>query len=85
MSEISILKVDNRNLLRIKNEEIEVADYDIKNSADGSTELSVIIKGCTSIFESSASLGDTQGYTNPISPLQRIKGYVEEYFHRQSQ
>lgn len=85
MSNIKVLRIYNRSFLQIGTEQVEVADYNLKSSADGSTELSVIIKGCTSIFESSASLGDTQGYTNPISPLQRIKGYVEEYFHRQSQ
>ena len=36
--------------------QIEVADYNIKSSADGSTELSVTIKENAPTFELSASL-----------------------------
>ncbi|MFR4352479.1 MAG: hypothetical protein ACLT3H_12560 [Roseburia sp.] len=55
--EISISRADSRSLLQIGTEQIEVSDYQIKSSADGSTELSVTIKGAAAIFETSASLG----------------------------
>lgn len=54
--QISISRIDSRSFLQIGKEMIEAADYNIKSSADGSTELSVIIKGESSIFESSANL-----------------------------
>lgn len=54
--QISISRIDSRSFLQINNETIEIVDYNIKSSADGSTELSVIIKGESSIFESSANL-----------------------------
>ena len=53
---ISIYKVDSRCLLRIGNEYVEVSDYNIKSSADGTTELSVIIKIKSNEVELSASL-----------------------------
>lgn len=53
---ISISRVDSRSFLQIGNEQVEVSDYTIKSSADGSTELSVIIKGSASMFETSANL-----------------------------
>ena len=37
-------------------EMIEVSDYSLKSSADGSTELSVTIKGKANVFETSANL-----------------------------
>ena len=54
--QISICKVDDRKLLKIGNEHIEVSDYNIKSSADGSTELSVVIKWISNEVELSASL-----------------------------
>ncbi len=54
--QISISRIDSRSFLQINNETIEIVDYNIKSSADGSTELSVIIKGESSIFKSSANL-----------------------------
>lgn len=55
-SNISIIRTDSRSLLQIGNEQIEVADYNLKSSADGSTELAIVIKGNATIFESSANL-----------------------------
>lgn len=57
MSDIKLSRIDNRSFLQIGSEQIEITDYNIKSSADGTTELSVIIKCKTSIFESSANLG----------------------------
>lgn len=53
---VKVTKIDERKFLHINNEMVEVADYNIKSSADGSTELSVIIKGNTNVFDSSAIL-----------------------------
>ena len=55
-SNISIVRTDSRSLFQIGNEQVEIADYNIKSSADGSTELSIVIKGQTTIFELSANL-----------------------------
>lgn len=54
--DISISRIDSRSFLKIGNEQIEVADYTIKSSADGFTELSVVIRGTASIFDLLASL-----------------------------
>lgn len=56
MVDIKISKIEERSFLRIGNETIEVADYSIKSSADGTTELSVVIKGIARLLESSANL-----------------------------
>lgn len=56
MSDIKISRIDNRKILQIGAERIEVDDYIIKRSADGYTELSIVIRAQASIFESSASL-----------------------------
>lgn len=56
MTEISIRKVDGRSCLQIGNEIVEISDYDVKSSADGTTELTVIITGLCSEFALSASL-----------------------------
>ena len=53
---IRVTKIDERKFLCINNVMVEVADYNIKSSADGSTELSVVIKGDVSVFDSSAIL-----------------------------
>ena len=53
---ISICKVDSRSLLKIGNEHVEVSNYNFKSSADGSTELSVVIKWESNEVELSASL-----------------------------
>lgn len=54
--EVSILRVDSRSFLRVGQEQIEISGYTVKSSADGSTELSVVIKGAVATFELSASL-----------------------------
>lgn len=56
MAEVKLLKVDKRILLQVGDKKIEVADYNLKSSADGSTELSIVLKGHASIFELSANL-----------------------------
>nr|DAM48317.1 MAG TPA: hypothetical protein [Caudoviricetes sp.] len=54
--DVKIVRVDDRSLMQIGETQIEVADYNIKSSADGSTELSVTIKENAPTFELSASL-----------------------------
>ena len=54
--EIVIHKEESRNFLQVGKEMIEVSDYSLKSSADGSTELSVTIKGKVNVFETSANL-----------------------------
>lgn len=56
MVDIRVTKIDDRKFLRINNEMVEVADYSIKSSADGYTELFVIIKGKVNVFDSSTIL-----------------------------
>ena len=56
MLDIKINKIDNRYFLEIGEELVEVSDYKLKSSADGATELTVVISGVASLFESSASL-----------------------------
>lgn len=56
MLDIKINKIDNRYFLEIGEELVEVSDYKLKSSADGAVELTVVISGVASLFESSASL-----------------------------
>lgn len=56
MTNIRISRTDNRSFLQIGDEQVEIYDFNLKSSADGSTELSVVIKGSSSIFELSANL-----------------------------
>lgn len=53
---VAVVKEESRNFLQIGTESIEVSDYSLKSSADGSTELSVTIKGNVNVFETSANL-----------------------------
>lgn len=53
---VKISRVDNRSILRIGEESVEVSDYKLESSADGTTELSIVIKGFTRVFESSTNL-----------------------------
>lgn len=69
--EITISKLDARNILQVGQEQIEISDYNIKSSADGSTELSITIKGTAPIFSLSASM-------TTVSLLERLKASFEE-------
>lgn len=53
---VKVTKIDDRKFLCINHEVLEIADYNLKSSADGSTELSLIIKGNVSEFDSLAIL-----------------------------
>ena len=56
MCDLQIMKMDDETILLVGNEKIPVDDYSIKSSADGTTELTLSIKGVATIFEMSASL-----------------------------
>jgi len=53
---LKVLKVDERKFFQINNEIVEIKDYKIKSSADGSTELLIVIEGNVNVFETSANL-----------------------------
>ena len=54
--DIRVTKLEDRCFLQIDSKKIEIAEYKIKSSADGETELSVTVRGVTPIFEMSISL-----------------------------
>lgn len=56
MASFKIVRVDSRTFLEA--EHLEISGYDIKSSADGSTELNIKISGISSEFEVSANLED---------------------------
>lgn len=53
--DIGIHRLDNRSFLKVNDEEIEVSDYKISSSANGTTELQVLIRTQASVFELLAS------------------------------
>lgn len=54
--QISIQRIDNRKFLKIEEEFVEISDYKVVSSADGTTELTVNIKGVSTIFDLSTNL-----------------------------
>lgn len=54
--QISIQRIDNRKFLKIEEESVEISDYKVVSSADGTTELTVSIKGVFTVFDLSTSL-----------------------------
>lgn len=56
MPEIRIKRTENRCFMEMGGELIELSDYNLKSSADGTTELAVVIKSQTNLFEMSANL-----------------------------
>lgn len=53
---LKVSKVEERKFFQINNEIVEIKDYKIKSSADGSTELLIVIEGNVNVFETSANL-----------------------------
>ena len=53
---LKVSKVDERKFFQINNEIVEIKDYKIKSSADGSTELLIVIEGNATVFDSSTTL-----------------------------
>lgn len=54
--QISIQRIDNRKFLKIEEEFVEISDYKVVSSSDGTTELTVSIKGVSTVFDLSTSL-----------------------------
>lgn len=55
-TDISIKKIESRTFLVVGNQSIEVKDYKLVSSGNGETELTIILKGKSTIFDLSASL-----------------------------
>lgn len=53
--ELSIQKVDERSILKIGDESIEIKDYKISSSMRGGTELEVVIPVGCNVMEFSTS------------------------------
>lgn len=53
---LKVSKVEERKFFQINNEIVEIKDYKIKSSADGSTELLIVIEENVNVFETSANL-----------------------------
>lgn len=56
MTDIKIIRLSDRIFLQIGKEMVEISDYGVKSSGDGSTEISVTIKGTAVSFEMAASI-----------------------------
>jgi hypothetical protein len=55
---IGISRIEKRIFMNLNSEQIEISDYKILSSADGTTELSVKIVGTANVFELSANLSE---------------------------
>ena len=53
---LRVSKIDEHKFFQINNEIVEIKDYTIKSSADGSTELLIVIEENANVFDSSATL-----------------------------
>lgn len=50
MDKIYVRKIEGRNFLGVKGKEAEIDDYKVTNCGDGNTEITIKIKGTSSIF-----------------------------------
>lgn len=48
---ISIQRIDSRSFLKVGESQVEIKDYKITTSSNGDTEITVIIDGKTTLFE----------------------------------
>ena len=48
---ISIQRIDSRSFLKVGESQVEIKDYKIATSSNGDTEITVIIDGKTTLFE----------------------------------
>lgn len=53
---LKVSKVDERIFFQLNNEIVEIKDYKITSSADGTTELLIVIEGNANVFDLSANL-----------------------------
>ena len=56
INQITIERINDRSVLKIGKGVLEISDYKIVSSADGTTELTILLKGISSAFETSANL-----------------------------
>lgn len=56
MSDIRIIRSDDRSMLQVGSESVEISDYKLQISADGTTEICVAIKGVSTELELSTNL-----------------------------
>ena len=50
MDKIYVHKIEGRTILGVKGQEAEIDDYKVINYGDGNTEITIKIKGTSSIF-----------------------------------
>ena len=50
MYKIFVRKIEGRNFLGVPGKEAEIDDYKVTNYGDGNTEITIKIKGTSSIF-----------------------------------
>lgn len=50
MDKIYVRKIEGRTFLGVKGQEAEIDDYKVINYGDGNTEITIKIKGTSSIF-----------------------------------
>nr|DAZ51797.1 MAG TPA: hypothetical protein [Caudoviricetes sp.] len=50
MDKIYVRKIEGRNFLGVPGKEAEIDDYKVTNYGDGNTEITIKIKGTSSIF-----------------------------------
>ena len=48
---ISIQRIDSRSFFKVGESQVEIKDYRIATSSNGDTEITVIIDGKTTLFE----------------------------------
>lgn len=48
---ISIQRIDSRSFLKVGESQVEIKDYKIATSSNGDAEITVIIDGKTTLFE----------------------------------
>ena len=56
INQITIERINDRSVLKIEKGVLEISDYKIVSSADGTTELTILIKGISNLFETSTNL-----------------------------
>lgn len=66
-----VSKVDERIFFQLNNEIVEIKDYKIKSSADGSTELLIVIEGNANVFDLSANLKEKIDRKSTSQPLEK--------------
>lgn len=56
INQITIERINDRSILKIEKGVLEISDYKIVSFADGTTELTILLKGISNLFEASTNL-----------------------------